>query len=52
MNPPQSLISVFYTGAAISLKYYPHEAVEPVPDPLLLRKNLVALGIEPGPLHL
>jgi hypothetical protein len=24
--------------------------VDPVPDPLLLRKNLVAPGIEPGPL--
>jgi hypothetical protein len=22
--------------------------MDPVPDPLLLRKNLVALGIEPG----
>jgi hypothetical protein len=26
--------------------------VDPVPDPLLLRKNLVAPGIEPGPLNL
>jgi hypothetical protein len=26
--------------------------VDPVPDPLLLRKNLVAPGIEPGPLDL
>jgi hypothetical protein len=26
--------------------------VDPVPDPLLIRKNLVALGIEPGPLNL
>jgi hypothetical protein len=26
--------------------------VDPVPDPLLLRKNLVAPGIEPGPLDM
>jgi hypothetical protein len=26
--------------------------VDPVPDPLLLRKNLVAPGIEPGPLDI
>jgi hypothetical protein len=26
--------------------------VDPVPDPLLLRKNLVAPGIKPGPLNL
>jgi hypothetical protein len=26
--------------------------VDPVPDPLLLRKNLVGPGIEPGPLDL
>jgi hypothetical protein len=26
--------------------------VDPVPDPLLLRKNRVAPGIEPGPLDL
>jgi hypothetical protein len=26
--------------------------VDPVPDPLLLRRNLVTPGIEPGPLDL
>jgi hypothetical protein len=47
-NPPQSFISVFYTGAAISLI----GRVDPVTHPQHLRKNLVAPGIEPGPLDL
>jgi hypothetical protein len=52
---PRPLISVFYTGAAISLKWllkYPYEAEWTLFQTHYFSENLIEPGIEPGPLDL
>jgi hypothetical protein len=54
--PPTVVNFGFLDRSRYSLEIAPQLSsrgwVNPVPDPLLLRKNLVAPGIQPGPLNL
>jgi hypothetical protein len=46
------LVRSRYSFFQVAPQLYPRGWVDPVPDQIILKKNLVAPGIEPGPLAL